>query len=58
MPAIRLPRQYEDGILFELGEAVKLKVSINGRPPPEVTWYHNGQVLVAGPRIECATTDR
>ncbi|XP_014291209.1 muscle M-line assembly protein unc-89 [Halyomorpha halys] len=58
LPAIRLPRQYEDGILFELGEAVKLKVSINGRPPPEVTWYHNGQALVPGPRVECATTDR
>lgn len=57
-PAIRLPRQYEDGLLFELGEAVKLKVSVSGRPLPEVTWYHDGKTMEPSSRVDCSTTDK
>ncbi|CAG9824340.1 unnamed protein product [Phaedon cochleariae] len=44
-PNIRLPRQYEDGLLFELGEVIRLKVSVAGRPTPLVFWSHNGESL-------------
>ncbi|CAD1476298.1 unnamed protein product, partial [Heterotrigona itama] len=44
-PKIRLPRQYEDGLLFEQDETIRLKVSLAGRPPPSVIWYHDSEVV-------------
>lgn len=44
-PKIRLPRQYEDGLLFEQDATIRLKVSLAGRPPPTVTWYHDGELI-------------
>lgn len=44
-PKIRLPRQYEDGLLFEQDETIRLKVSLAGRPSPMVYWYHNGESI-------------
>ncbi|XP_012144066.2 uncharacterized protein LOC105662898 [Megachile rotundata] len=44
-PKIRLPRQYEDGLLFEQDETIRLKVSLAGRPPPSVIWYHDGETI-------------
>ncbi|KAG7197721.1 hypothetical protein KM043_013075 [Ampulex compressa] len=44
-PKIRLPRQYEDGLLFEQDETIRLKVSLAGRPAPTVTWYHDGELI-------------
>ncbi|KAK2587831.1 hypothetical protein KPH14_003931 [Odynerus spinipes] len=44
-PKIRLPRQYEDGLLFEQDETIRLKVSLAGRPSPMVTWFHDGEPL-------------
>lgn len=44
-PRVRLPRQYEDGLLFEQDETIRLKVSIAGRPSPEVSWFHNGELV-------------
>ncbi|XP_018399453.1 PREDICTED: titin homolog [Cyphomyrmex costatus] len=44
-PRIRLPRQYEDGLLFEQNETIRLKVSLAGRPTPFVTWYHDGEQI-------------
>ncbi|XP_053994647.1 titin homolog isoform X2 [Hylaeus volcanicus] len=44
-PKIRLPRQYEDGLLFEQDETIRLKVSLAGRPPPMVFWYHDGELI-------------
>lgn len=44
-PRIRLPRQYEDGLLFEQDETVRLKVSVAGRPSPIVTWLHDGEII-------------
>ncbi|XP_012219362.1 muscle M-line assembly protein unc-89 [Linepithema humile] len=44
-PRIRLPRQYEDGLLFEQDETIRLKVSLAGRPSPVVTWYHDGELI-------------
>lgn len=44
-PRIRLPRQYEDGLLFEQDETIRLKVSLAGKPPPTVTWFHDGELI-------------
>ncbi|KAK9500387.1 hypothetical protein O3M35_001664 [Rhynocoris fuscipes] len=57
-PTIRLPRQYEDGLLFELGEVIRFKISISGRPMPTITWYHNGDMLQPNTRVEMASTER
>jgi hypothetical protein len=57
-PRVRLPRQYEDGLLFEIGEVIRLKVSITGRPMPFVAWYHNGEEITSGGRVELTTTER
>lgn len=57
-PVIRLPRQYEDGLLFELDEIIRLKVSIAGRPQPLVFWSHNGETIQNDDRYEIINTDR
>lgn len=44
-PKIRLPRQYEDGLLIEADEVVRLKVGLAGRPAPMVVWCHNGEII-------------
>lgn len=40
-----MPRLYEDGLLFEQDETIRLKVSLAGRPTPVVTWYHDGELI-------------
>ena len=57
-PKIRLPRQYEDGLILEAEEVVRLKVGLAGRPPPAVYWSHNGEDIVDGPRYEISTNDK
>ncbi|KAL0279932.1 UNVERIFIED_CONTAM: hypothetical protein PYX00_001382 [Menopon gallinae] len=57
-PRIRLPRQYEDGLLFEKGELIRLKVSTAGRPPPSITWYHNGELLQNNEKYEIKDAER
>ncbi|XP_011632759.2 twitchin [Pogonomyrmex barbatus] len=44
-PRIRLPRQYEDGLLFEQDETIRLKISLAGRPTPTIIWYHDGEPI-------------
>lgn len=57
-PSIRLPRNYEDGLLFELGETIRLKVSIAGRPSPLVFWNHNGESVQNDERHEIENGDK
>lgn len=57
-PKIRLPRQYEDGLLIEAEEIVRLKVAIAGRPTPAVVWTQNGEVIKNGGRYEILTNDK
>ncbi|XP_052898238.1 uncharacterized protein LOC128305009 [Anopheles moucheti] len=57
-PKIRLPRQYEDGLLIEAEEVVRMKVGLAGRPPPSVEWSHNGEPLENDSRHEIVTTDK
>ncbi|XP_048521357.1 muscle M-line assembly protein unc-89-like isoform X2 [Dendroctonus ponderosae] len=57
-PSIRLPRNYEEGLLFELGEIIRLKVTVVGRPNPLVFWSHNGESLQNNDRYEIDYTDK
>lgn len=56
-PKIRLPRQYEDGLLFEQDETIRLKVSLAGRPSPSVIWYHDGEIIAHDQRHIFETMD-
>ncbi|EEZ99680.2 hypothetical protein TcasGA2_TC002437 [Tribolium castaneum] len=57
-PSIRLPRQYEDGLLFEIGEVIRLKVSVAGRPTPLVFWSHDGESIQNNDRYEIEYVDK
>ncbi|KAJ3660837.1 hypothetical protein Zmor_005268 [Zophobas morio] len=57
-PSIRLPRQYEDGLLFEIGEVLRLKVSVAGRPTPLVFWSHDGETIQNNDRYEIEYVDK
>ena len=57
-PKIRLPRQYEDGLIIEAEEVIRLKVGIAGRPVPSVIWTHNGEMIISGGRYEVTDTDK
>lgn len=57
-PKIRLPRQYEDGLIIEAEEVIRLKVGIAGRPTPSVIWTHNGEMLTTGGRYEIVDNDK
>ncbi|GJQ70967.1 hypothetical protein Trydic_g883 [Trypoxylus dichotomus] len=56
-PTIRLPRQYEDGLLFEIGEVIRLKISIAGLPVPLVFWSHNGESIQNTERYEIENSE-
>jgi len=51
-PKIRLPRTYEDGLIVEADEVLRLKVGVAGQPPPAITWLHEGEVIAPGGRFE------
>lgn len=57
-PKIRLPRNYEDGLIVEADDQFKLKVGIAGRPTPMVCWTHNGEMINPDDRIEIELTDK
>ncbi|XP_065361285.1 titin homolog [Calliphora vicina] len=57
-PKIRLPRTYEDGLIVEAEEALRLKVGIAGQPPPQVTWLHEGEVINNGGRFEIINSEK
>ncbi|XP_023296623.2 titin homolog [Lucilia cuprina] len=57
-PKIRLPRTYEDGLIVEAEEALRLKVGIAGQPPPQVTWLHEGEVIQNGGRFEIINSEK
>ncbi|KAL7048848.1 hypothetical protein ACKWTF_003505 [Chironomus riparius] len=57
-PKIRLPRQYEDGLIIEAEEVVRLKVGIAGRPAPSIEWSHNGEIITSSGRYEITSNDK
>lgn len=57
-PKLRYPRQYEDGLLYEISETVFLKTAIVGKPTPVIEWRHDGQPIVQNDRIEIQNTPK
>ncbi|XP_017000815.2 muscle M-line assembly protein unc-89 [Drosophila takahashii] len=57
-PKIRLPRTYEDGLIVEADEVLRLKVGVAGQPPPAITWLHEGEVIAPGGRFEITNTEK
>ncbi|CAG9781719.1 unnamed protein product [Diatraea saccharalis] len=57
-PKLRYPRQYEDGLLYEINETVFLKTTIVGKPTPTVEWRHDGQPIVTDERVEISNTPK
>ncbi|XP_032526617.2 titin [Danaus plexippus] len=57
-PKLRYPRQYEDGLLYEINETVFLKTAIVGKPTPVVEWRHDGQPISINERIQITTTPK
>lgn len=57
-PKIRLPRQYEDGLIIEAEEVIRLKVGLAGRPTPTVIWTHNGEMIESNGRYEITNNDK
>ncbi|KAJ0184080.1 hypothetical protein K1T71_000503 [Dendrolimus kikuchii] len=57
-PKLRYPRQYEDGLLYEINETVFLKTTIVGKPAPEIEWRHDGQPIIPDDRVEISNTPK
>ncbi|XP_013189442.1 uncharacterized protein LOC106134039 [Amyelois transitella] len=57
-PKLRYPRQYEDGLLYEINETVFLKTTIVGKPTPIVEWRHDGQPIIVDDRVEITNTPK
>lgn len=51
-PRAVLTKKYEDGLIFEEGDIIRLKVEFTGRPRPEITWYHENKRLAPDGRME------
>ena len=50
-----LTKKYEEGLIFEDGDVIRLKVNFTGRPRPEVLWFHENVQLETGDRHEIET---
>ncbi|KAG6461646.1 uncharacterized protein LOC115451087 [Manduca sexta] len=57
-PKLRYPRQYEDGLLYEINETIFLKTSIVGKPNPTIEWRHDGQPIIVNERVEISNTPK
>ncbi|XP_055378732.1 titin homolog [Condylostylus longicornis] len=57
-PKIRLPRNYEDGLIIEEDDTLKLKAGIAGQPFPAVIWSREGKVISNGNKFEISITDK
>ena len=54
-PRAILSKKYEEGLIFEEGDVVRLKVNFTGRPRPHVTWLHENSPLVTDERLDIET---
>lgn len=58
-PKIRLPRNYEEGLIVEADEVLRLKVGIAGQPQPDIQWIHEGKLISSKDiRYELQTSDK
>lgn len=57
-PKLRYPRQYEDGLLYEINETIFLKITVVGKPTPVVEWRHDGQPISVDDRLQITNTPK
>ncbi|XP_044748858.1 serine-rich adhesin for platelets [Coccinella septempunctata] len=59
-PSITLPKSYQDqdGIIFEIGEAIKMSVTVSGKPTPLIFWSHDGESIQNNDRYETEYNDK
>ncbi|XP_045464090.1 uncharacterized protein LOC123673563 [Harmonia axyridis] len=59
-PAIKLPKSYQDpdGIIFEIGETIKMNVTVTGRPTPLIFWSHDGESIQNNDRYDIEYNDK
>lgn len=57
-PKLRYPRQYEDGLLYEINETIFLKTTVVGKPTPVVEWRHDGQPISVDDRVQITNTPK
>ncbi|XP_065221788.1 titin [Planococcus citri] len=57
-PTIRLPRQYDEGLIFEESEIIRLKASVVGQPQPFINWYFNGERITMSNRYDIEYADK
>ena len=56
MPIFQLTPEFEDGdkttIVAKEGDEIPLKVTIRGKPTPDVKWYYNGLLVRDTSRVD------
>ena len=48
-PRAVLAKKYEDGLIVEEGDVIRLRLEFTGRPRPSVAWLHEGELIVHQP---------
>ena len=54
-PRAILSGRFEEGLIFEVGDTIRLKLNFCGRPKPEIVWFHENIELVCSERCEIET---
>ncbi|XP_042220613.1 uncharacterized protein LOC121865339 [Homarus americanus] len=57
-PQVRLPPQYEQGLIFDTDELIRLRVPYTGRPQPQAAWTHNGKEIASDDRHTMDVSDK
>jgi hypothetical protein len=52
-PRVKIPKSYEEGVILEIGEVIRLKATFSGRPIPIVHWLHNGEEVKIATQMTC-----
>ncbi|GFT67977.1 titin [Nephila pilipes] len=54
LPKLGYPSSYKDGLTFDSGDTLRLRVTIFGKPPPSVKWFFNDSESPLNDRISIA----
>ena len=57
-PSIHLSSGLLDGVSIRAGSTLKLKAMISGKPPPAITWTHNGKEVVSNQQVDIDNTNQ
>ena len=48
-PRAVIAKKYEDGLIVEEGDVIRLRLEFTGRPRPVVSWFHEGAQIFHEP---------